>query len=135
MLEEENRERAAEGRPPRVIRDNPWEINRVYFPDIERPPVPEKYFYTPRDFTEAFLEVRKRFRPVEMEAKLGIKRKTSASKVDFSFNVVHFRETGQSLNTKRHEKTEQMFRQLASVCNGEYRTLTGLDAIKSSVSQ
>jgi hypothetical protein len=134
LLAEENRQRAEEGQPPRVIRDNPWEINRVYFPDIERPPVPQKYFYTANDFTDAFLEVRKLYRPVEMQAKLGIERKkTSASKVDFSVNVVHFRETGQSINTHRHENTEEMFKQLANRCSGEYRTLAGLEAIRSSV--
>ena len=134
MLEEENRQRAAEGQPPRVIADNRWEINRVYFPDIKRPPRPEKYFYTVQDFTEALLDFRKRFKQVEMQGMLGTKKNKSDSKLDFSFNVIHFRETGQSINSGRHEKTEEMFKQLVNRCKGEYHTLSGLEAIKSSIS-
>ena len=133
-LAEENRHRAAEGRPPRVIADNAWTINSVYFPNIEKPPTPPKYYYTAGDFNEAFLDIRKRFRSVEMQAKLGIRRKTNASRGVFSFNVIHFRAAGEEFNSQRHTTTEEKFKQLVNRCNGEYRALAGLEAIKSIVS-
>ena len=133
-LAEENRQRAAEGRPPRVIADGAWTINSVYFPNIEKPPMPPKYYYTAGDFNEAFREIRNRNKPVEMQAKLGVRRKTNASKGDFSFNVIHFRATGEAFNSRRHTTTEEKFKQLVNRCNGEYRAIAGLEAIKSSVS-
>ena len=133
-LAEENRQRAEKGDPPRVIADNPWEINRIYFPGIERPPVPPKYHYTPHDFSEAFLDVRKQFRSVAVQDQFGLRKTKSDSKVDFSFNVIHFLKTSQSSGTGRQQSAEDQFKQLVNLCQGEYRTLAGLEAIKSSIS-
>jgi hypothetical protein len=133
MLAEENRKRAEDGQPPRVIRDAPWEMNRIYFPDIERPPTPEHYFYEARDYIKAMLEIRNANRPKELQTESGFKKKPSKSKVDFSFNVIHFRETGESIDTARHENTENRFRELTGKIKGEYQTIAGLEAIKGSV--
>ncbi len=134
LLAEENKERAARGEPPKVIGDNPWPMNKEYFPDIEFPPQPEKYHYTARDFAEALLETRQAHRPKEMQAKSGIKKKRSKSKIDFSFNVIHFREAGDPRNAYAYENTKNRFTKLTSLCKGEYRTIAGMEAIQSSVS-
>jgi hypothetical protein len=134
LLAEENKQRAANGQPPRVIREGPWEMNRVYFPDITRPPKPETYSYDSRDFTEAMLEIRQKYKPKEIQAKSGLGGKQSKHKVDFSFNVIHFREVSESRETSRHENTQERFTKLTSLCQGEYETIAGLEAIKSSVS-
>jgi hypothetical protein len=132
MLEEENRQRRAEGRPPRVIRSgNPWDMIPAFFPDeaIERPPEPDFYYYTSDDFTEALLTVRKRYRPTGVE--LGVKKR----KIDFSLNTVHFRKLTAEENHWRDGRTEENFKKLTSQCNGEYRALKGMAAIQSSVSR
>jgi hypothetical protein len=134
LLAEENKERAAKGETPRVIRDQPWEMNRVYFPDIERPPRPEAYHYQARDYVPVMLEIRQENRPDEMQAKSGLRKKPSKTKGDFSFNVVHFREVGESRDTHRHDTTETRFKELTGKVKGQYTTIAGLEAIKSSVS-
>lgn len=135
LLAEENKKRAARGEPPKVVRDHPWDMNREFFPDIEFPPVPEKYHYTSRDFVEAFVETRQAYKPKEVATRSGIGKKRSKGKVDFSFNVVHFREVGESKETHRHEVTAERFGKLTSLCKGEYRMIAGMEAIKSSVSR
>jgi hypothetical protein len=135
LLDAENKERVAQGEPPRVLRrDNRWEIITTYFPDLERPPDPGWYNHTPKDFAEAMLEIREQYKPNNLPAKSGI-RKRSGTKVDFSVNVIHFREAGESRETWRHEKTEEHFKKLVSLCKGDYRMISGLDAIKSSASK
>ena len=61
-------------------------------------------------------------------AKLGIQRNTSASKVDFSLHVIHFRPLDAG------SQQDERFRQLVNLCKGEYRSLEGLEAIERSVS-
>ena len=133
LLAAENKERAANGQPPRVIRENAWEMNRVYFPDIERPPRPEAYHYQARDYIPAMVEVRNANRPEVAQTRSGLKKKSS-SRGDFSFNVVHFREVGESRDTNRHDTTETRFKELTGKIGGQYTTIAGLEAIKSSVS-
>ncbi len=134
LLAEENKERAANGEPPRVIRESPWEMNRVYFPDIERPPRPEAYHYQARDYIPAMLEIRNSNRPKAVQTKSGLRKKTSKTKIDFSFNVVHFREVDESRDTHRHDTTEMRFKELTGKVRGQYTTIAGLEAIKSSIS-
>jgi hypothetical protein len=134
LLAEENKERAAKGEPPRVIRDHAWEMNRVYFPDIERPPRPEAYHYQARDYIPAMLDIRNANRPDEIQTRSGLRKKPSKTKSDFSFNVVHFREVGESRDTGRHENTEMRFKELIGKIQGQYTTIAGLEAIQSSIS-
>jgi hypothetical protein len=135
LLAKENKERAAKGQAPRVIRDTPWEMNRVYFPDIEFPPRPEAYHYQSRDYIPVMLEIRNENRPEALQTKSGLRKTPSKTKADFSFNVVHFREVGESRDTGRHETTEERFKELTSKLNGQYTMIAGLEAIKSSISQ
>ena len=134
LLAEENKERAAKGEAPRVIRQSAWEMNRVYFPDIERPPRPEVYHYQARDYIPAMLEIRNANRPDEMQTQSGLRKKPSKNKAGFSFNVVHFREVDDSRDTGRHDATEARFKELTGKVKGQYTTIAGLEAIKSSVS-
>lgn len=134
LLAEENRKRAAEGRPPRVIREHPWDMNKAYFPDIEFPPLPPSYHYTARDFAKAMLEVRNAHRPKEIQAKSGLRKKTSKSKVDFSFNVVHFRGESDSRRSQRYELAEERFGELTGKLKGSYNAIAGLEAIETTVS-
>lgn len=124
LLAEENRERAARGEPPRVIDNNARDMNGAYFPDIERPPTSTKYRYSSSEFIEAMLEIRSKYRPEEMQMKSGIQRNRSKGKIDFSFNVVHFRKVGESDKDNR-------FNELTNLCRGDYKMIPGLDAIKS----
>ena len=134
LLAEENRERAAKGEPPRVIRESPWEMNKAYFPDIEFPPVPPTYHYTARDFAKGMLEVRNAHRPEQGLTASGLRKKPSKTKVDFSFNVIHFKEVGESRHAHRHETTEERFTELTGKLRGDYKSIAGLEAIQSSVS-
>jgi hypothetical protein len=134
LLDEDNKKRVANGEPPRVIRrDNPWDMNRAYFPDIERPPDPEFYYHTPREFAEGFMAVREQFKPKEIQSRSGIKNKKKRKEISFSFNAVHFTKADAEWSEWRDGRTEENFKKLTGLCKGDYRTLAGLEAIKSSV--
>ena len=129
MLDEENKERAARGQPPRVVHRDPWAINTAYFPDIERPPEPEWYYHTPQEFAEGFQIVRKQYEPKGVLATIK-KRKR---KIDFTFNTIHFtKKDPDERDQWLDERSEKNFRKLNSLCKGTYRSLAGLKAIKSS---
>ena len=126
---QENKERAKRGEPPRVIRDTPWQYNGVYFPDIERPPQPDWYYYTARDFAEALVATRAKFRPSEVQGRSGISRKKT-KKMEFSFNVVQFMRVD---DEGQGARDIPKFKRLTSLCNGQHRTVAGLEAIRSYV--
>lgn len=138
LLAEENKTRAAKGEPPRVIPDNPWVMNKAYFPGMEYPPIPPRYHYPANDFIRAMLEVRKAYWPNRIGPDIGLQKTRSKSKIDFSFNVVHFRAAEDKGETqsiaKSDQDTEMRFRELTSKANGEYRSVTGLEAIESYIS-
>jgi hypothetical protein len=125
---EENRKRAAAGEPPRVIRDTEWQYNGIYFPDIERPPQPDWYYYTGRDFVEGFLLTREQYKTSEVQSKSGLKKKRS--KVDFSFNVVQFLRTDGEGDW--YDTTER-FKKLSGLCSGQHNSVSGLEAIQGYV--
>ncbi|MDF7824118.1 hypothetical protein P4B35_08850 [Pontiellaceae bacterium B12227] len=133
MLDEENKTRAASGQPPRVIRrDNPWDMNRAYFPDIERPPEPEFYYHKPDEYAQAFIQVREQYKPRDAQLKRGLSnKKKTASEV--SFNAVRFTKVDAEWNEYRDGRTEDNFKKLTGFFKGQYRTIAGLEAIKSSV--
>jgi hypothetical protein len=133
MLDEENKKRVANGQPPRVIRrDNAWDMNHAYFPDIERPPEPEFYYHKPNEFVEGFIQVREQYKPQDAQLKRGLSnKKKTASEV--SFNVVRFTKVDAEWNEFRDGRTEENFQKLTGLFKGQYRTIAGLEAIKSSV--
>ncbi|MDF7806656.1 hypothetical protein P4E94_04345 [Pontiellaceae bacterium B12219] len=125
-LDEENRKRAANGQPQRVLVG--WGIVRAYFPNEELPPQPERYWYTPREMAEAFLKQRAlaEQKAKGVPGKSGL-RGTKKSKV--SMNVVQF-----VPKEGADQKDEERFKQFTGLMNGEYRALPGLEAIQSAVS-
>jgi hypothetical protein len=128
MLAEENRKRAAKGEPPRVLAGRNA-IMAAYFPDVPGAPAVQKYQYTPQDLSEAMLEIRQQYTKEQALTQSGLRKKKSKSKDRFSFNVVHFLKVGES-GGKNQEKLKGLTKQRA----GEYQSIAGLEAIKSSVS-
>jgi len=125
LHKEENERRAKKGEPPQVLRGD-YDIVGTYFPNAEFPPEPEWYYYTSRELAKALHALRE-----ESASKLPVKSGLTKQKNDrFSLNVVFFapKDTGISDVEKEH------FRTLTRLCKGELRVITGLEAIKSSVS-
>lgn len=129
-FEEENKRRSKNGEPPKVIAHGSWGLIVEYFPDIERPPGPEFYHVTPRDFTEAFTLMKNEHRSEDLQATSGLSRRKSKSpKIDFSVNVVQFVRTGDVVD----ERTSERFKQLTQYCKGQYQTIAGLEEIQGYV--
>ncbi len=129
LLRKENEELKANGEPPRVIRDQHMLV-REYFPskyESARQPEPEFYAYTSQDFAKSLRLFRK-----ESVSKLPAKSGLSKKKKDvFSLNVIFFAREG-DLDAQAGEI--EWFGKFASLCKGKFRTIAGLEAIKSSVS-
>jgi len=127
-LAEENRKRKAAGQPPKVISSGEWGLIREYFPGTERPPQPNYYYFTPRDFAEAFVMMKDKHRPKDVRTSFKLKKNNDEA-VDFSLNVVQFIRKNDSEN----ERSAGNFSQLTQLCNGEYQTVAGLEEIQSYV--
>ena len=125
-LDEENRQRKAAGQPPKIIARNEWAMAKDYYPDIERPPSPDWYNYTPKDFVEAFLLLRDQY---AVDSKMTRNQLNKNRKQEFAFNVIQFVPQGESAD----EKSKENFKVLTGLCNGQYQTIAGLDAIQSYV--
>jgi len=126
---QENEKRAKKGEPPQVLRDE-YHLMATYFPDNHlswRIPEPEYYYYTGKDYAEALHILRK-----EYATKLPSRSGLAKNKKDkFSMNVVFFapKDTGIS------EHEGENFRRLTGSCKGKLRVISGLEAIKSSISK
>ncbi|VGO17468.1 hypothetical protein PDESU_06064 [Pontiella desulfatans] len=135
LLDEDNKQRLARGEAPRAInRNNAWDMNRAYFPDIERPPQPDFYYHKPQEYAQAMLEIRERNKPNDIQSKSGLSRKSTSAKVDFSFNVVRFAKKDAEWNEYWDGRTEDNFKKLTGLLKGNYKSIAGLEAIQSSVS-
>ena len=134
LLDEDNKKRLAKGEPPRVInRNSKWEMNKAYFPDIEFPHSEGDYWYTSKDFKEAFYVVRKKYasKTGSLSAGLGKKKKNDK----FSFNIVQFVPDGDAGEFQyRYDRSIPKFQDLAHRLHGQYRTIKGMKGIKSAVS-
>jgi len=129
MLKAENEERKARGEPPRVIR-GPRLLVRAYFPSKYEsvcPPHPEYYNYTAQDFAKSLHLLRKENAP-RLATKSGLSKRKKDS---FSVNVVFFARVG---DADVQSGEIERFSSFAKLCNGEFRSLAGLEAIESSVS-
>jgi hypothetical protein len=126
-LAEENRRRKEAGQPPRVIAHGNGGLMSAYFPDAVRPPSPEFYHFTPRDFTASFDVVREEHKPEGLPERSGVNKRR---KNKFTFNVVQF-VPADSTTGSSYEK----FRKLVGLCRGEYQTIAGLDAIQSYLNE
>ena len=127
-LAEENAKRRAAGDPPKVISSGEWGIIHEYFPGTEKPPRPDFYYYKPRDFVEAFVEMKDQYRPDEGQTTSGLKKKKKG-KVDFSLNVIQF----MRVDSQGNERPAANFSQMTQLGKGQYQTVQGLDEIKSYV--
>lgn len=129
LLAEENKKRAARGEEPKVLRD-PAQHIREYFPEKFDSVVwttPPTYVYTPRDFAKSIQYLQKEYAS-KSPTTSGLSRK----KKNLSVNIIFFaRKDGVD------EQAPQInsFQQIARLCNGEFRVLAGLEAIKSSASR
>lgn len=128
LLAKENKERKANGEPPKVVSDGRWGLIREYFSGTQQPPTPQYYYYQPKEFAEAFVLNREKFKGQAVPMTSGIGKKKS-SKRDFSFNVVQFVE-----KDGEPGGAAALFKKLTSLCQGEYQTVTGLEEIQSYVS-
>ncbi|QBG46357.1 hypothetical protein EGM51_02690 [Verrucomicrobia bacterium S94] len=126
LLDEENKKRRDAGKPPKALNRNEWAINGEYFPDIERPPTPEWYNFTPKDFAEAFVLNRADNAKDSIATTSGLRKK---KKIDFSLNVIQFVPKGKNPSGT----SANNFKKLTSLCNGEYQTIAGMDEVKSYV--
>jgi hypothetical protein len=126
-LKKENEERAKHGLPPRVL-EGPYAIIGAYFSGIEQPPEPEWYFIPPKDLARSLGETRNKFKPKSIQTRSGMKKQ---KKNNFSLNVVSFVEKGEGDWQSR--LAAENYPKLASSCRGQYKTISGLDAIKSFV--
>lgn len=128
LLAQENKKRAAKGEPPKVIAGGRWGLIHEYFPDIEKPPQPQYYHYQPKEFSEAFMMVREKFKGQDIPLSSGLGKRKS-SKKDFSFNVVQFvQKDGEP------GRSADLFNKLTNLCRGEYQTVKGMEEIQSYVS-
>ena len=133
MLDEKNKTLIAKGGSPIVMGGYKELIDTFFGDGTYVPLVPEYndedfYFYTPRDVAKALYLIRKKYAP-KTDSKSGLKKK---SKSEFSLNIVFFasKQTG-ILSGLYPEK----FEELAKICKGESRLMTGLDSIKISLDE
>lgn len=133
LLEEDNKKRLAKGEGPRAINKNSkWEMNKAYFPDIVFPQQEESYWYTANDFKDAFETIRKKYAPAATPVTSGISKKKNKNK--FSLNIVQFvpdRDAGEF--QYRYDRSVPKLKGLANRLNGQYRTIKGMEGIKSHV--
>ena len=128
-LDEENRARAAAGKPPKIIARNEWSINKEYNPDLQRPPASQYYYFTPKDFLEAFQLCRAEHGSNSPLRALGGLRK-KGGRQDFTFNVIQFVPLG---GGDSEGIASANFGKLTGDCNGEYKTISGLAEIQSYI--
>ncbi len=126
LVEAENKRRRAAGQPPKAIELNEWALRREYYPNIPAPPQPRFYNFTPKDFKEGFLLMREEnaSAAIPLRSGIGSKRKND----DFSLNVIHFVPKGGDASAYN---SNTLFKELAGLCGGRYRTISGLDEIQS----
>jgi len=128
LLAEENKERKARGEDPKVLRD-PGAYIGEYFPEKYASVVwtdPPLYLYTPKDFAKSIHEMQKEYAS-KSHAKSGLSKK----KKKLSVNMIFFASKD---NIAAQEPEINNFRQIANLCNGDFRVLAGLEAIKNSAS-
>lgn len=129
LLKEENKKRAANGQPPKVISGGRGGLISEYFPGTEGPPRPQYYNFQPKEFAEAFVELRSKYLAASAPTSSGLSRRNSSSKKDFTFNVVQFvKKDGDP------GRSADLFKALTRMCGGDYQTVAGLEEIQNYVS-
>ncbi len=129
LLKEENAKRKAKGQPPRVISGGRHGLISAYFPGTPGPPRPQYYNFQPKEFAQAFLQTREKYKGQSVPTSSGLSRRKKSKKMDFTFNVVQFVAKDAEL-----ERVAGQFKKLTSLCKGEHQTVAGLEEIQSYVS-
>ncbi len=125
MFEQENKRRREKGQPPRVIPNGNGGLVRAYLPGAPMPPSASWHYYTPREILEALANTRRKWESKALpSSKLGGKKKEK-----YSINVIHFVRVDSGSNQGAKEK----FSKLVGPTRGDYRSIEGLEAIKSYV--
>ena len=120
----ESARRAARGEPEQIFRDD-WQLMVHYYPTQHAQyhcPQPPWQYFTAKDYVKAINKVRKEYAPKTPE-KSGLSKKRDK----FSINIIFFAPRDDPSN---HDN----FRELAHRCNGSFRLIKGLDAIKDAAS-
>ncbi|MEI6892831.1 MAG: hypothetical protein V5783_11730 [Pontiella sp.] len=125
LLKEENRERKAKGQPPKVLSGGRSALIKEYFPGTPQPPRPQYYNFQPKEFADAFILTRDKYKGAKAPTSSGLGRRKS-NKKDFTFNVVQFvKKDGEAGGSAT------LYKKLTSLCRGEYQTVSGLEEIRS----
>jgi hypothetical protein len=125
-LAEENKQRRAAGKPERVLVGS--SLINAYYPGTESPPQPERYWYTPKEMAQAFVNQRKASAS-GIPVSSGLGQRSKKAQAQFSLNVVQFVPISGA-----KENDQERFKEVTSLLDGEYRAVPGLEAIKSSIS-
>ncbi len=124
-LAEENKQRRKNGDPPRVLEGKVATI-KAYFPNTKFVGGLVYVEYTPKFMNDSMDTIRAKY-----NSKLSMGRSGLSKKDKYSFNVIHFVPQGGESDDKSKENLKQM----TSRCKGEYRSLSGLEAIQGSMVQ
>ena len=90
-------------------------------------PEPTFHYYTARDFAKS-LHLLREENASQMASKSGISKR---KKDEFSLNVILFVSAD---DPRVQAGSVDLFKKMTSLCNGDFRSIAGLKAIKSSVS-
>ena len=125
MFAKENERRRKKGQPPRVIPNGSYGLVHAYLPGTPYPPVTSYQSYTPKEMLEALVNTRRKWGSKALpSSKLGGNKKEK-----YSINVIHFVRADSGSNQGSKEK----FSKLVGPTRGDYRSIEGLEAIKSYV--
>ncbi len=120
-LNAENAARRKKGQPPKVVGSKRTMV-RIYEPNAKFPPAGNVHHYSPKEVQQAMETLHEDSAPRISLTKSGVAKR---KKGGYEFNVIHFVPRGAGKDGK--------FQQLAKSANGNYRTLAGLDEIRSSI--
>ncbi len=125
MFEKENKHRREKGQPPRVIPYGDWGLVRTYLPGTPEPPMPSFHHYTSKEMYEAINNTRRKWASSTLAAS-GLSRN---KKGKYSINVIQFVRT----DTAPSQREKEKFSKMIGPTRGDYRSIKGLEAIKSHV--
>ena len=125
MFAKENERRREKGQPPRVIPNGSYGLIRAYLPGTPYPPGASYQKYTPKEMLEALVNTRRKWAP-KTPASSGL---GGGKEEKYSINVIHFVRA----NSDSNQGAKENFGKLVGPTRGDYRSIEGLEAIKSYV--
>ncbi len=128
LHEEENSRRTSRGDPPRVLAGDNGLV-RAYFPEVRFAEKEERETrnYTPREITGVMKEVRKNSKSTVVQTNSGLRKRQENN--GYTLNIIQFtRKSGADA------RQTEPFKKMADLNGGKYRAISGMDAIKRSIS-